>query len=271
MPKKSVKLEVLIAAQNISSTDQLPEVAEQLISAGCEAVLINQSQEEPRFKSPSQYLRIYSYPECGICRSRNRALQHAEGDLLLITDDDVELLNGFAETIVEAFAKNPEADIITFQCLNQRGEKRKDYSDSSFWHNLRTLMQVSSVEIAIRHDSLVRTPLEFDPRFGIGSQIPTGGETVFLTDALRRGFKILYLPYPIVKHPDESSGRALYRNPALIRAKGGMFFRIFGWKAYGVCALFALKKKRETGYSLMKNIQLLHKGIQEFKAMDHGK
>ena len=32
-----------------------------------------------------------------------------------------------------------------------------------------------------------------------------------------------------------------------------------------------LKKQRETGYSLVKNIQLLYKGIREFKAMKHGK
>jgi len=271
MPKKSVKLEVLIAAQNISSTDQLPEVAEQLISAGCEAVLINQSRKEPEFKSPSEYLRIYSYPESGSSSSRNRALQHAKGDLLLITDDDVELLDGFAVTIAEAFAKNPEADIITFQCLNEHGEKRKNYSDSSFWHNTRSLMQVSMIEITLRGESLVRKPLLFDTRFGVGSQIPTGDENIFLIDALRKGFKIMYQPSPIVKHPDASSGRALYRNPTLIRAKGGMFFRIFGWKAYGVCVLFALKKRRETGYSAIKNIQLLYEGIQEFKAMDHGK
>jgi len=271
MERKSVKLEVLIAAQNIGSTGELPPVADQILTSGCDAVLINQSLKEPKLKSPSQNLRIFSYGESGISKSRNRALEHAEGDLLLVTDDDVELLDGFSETIVETFRKNPEADIITFQCLNERGEKRKNYSDRSFWHNLRTLMQVSSVEIVIRHSSLVRAPLVFDPRFGIGSQIPTGGETVFLSDAFRQGFKILYLPYPIVKHPDASSGRALSRNPSLIKAKGAMFYRIFGWKAYLVCILFALKKRRETGYSLIKNIRLMYAGIMEFKALDDDK
>ena len=271
MQRKSVKLEVLIAAQNIRSTDQLPKVAQQLVSKGCDTVLINQSEKEQEFKSPSQNLRIFNYPETGISRSRNRALQHAEGELLLITDDDVELLDGFSEIITVAFEKNPEADIITFQCLNERGEKRKNYSDSSFWHSLRTLMQVSSVEIALRRKSFIRKPLLFDPRFGIGSQIPTGGETVFLSDAHKRGFKILYLPYPIVRHPDASSGRALYQNPALIKAKGAMFYRIFGWRAYGVCPLFAVKKRRETGYSPVKNFQLMYTGIKHFKALDHGK
>jgi len=216
-------------------------------------------------------LRIFSYPEYGSSRSRNRALQHAEGDLLLITDDDVELLDGFSETIVEVFRKNPEADIITFQCLNERGEKRKDYSDRSFWHNLRTLMQVSMIEIALRRESLIQSSLMFDTRFGVGNQMPTGDENVFLSDAFRQGFKILYLPYPIVKHPDASSGRALSRNPSLIKAKGAMFYRIFGWKAYLVCILFALKKRRETGYSLIKNIRLMYAGIMEFKALDDDK
>jgi len=38
-----------------------------------------------------------------------------------------------------------------------------------------------------------------------------------------------------------------------------------------ILSAFCLKKQRETGYSLVKNIQLLYKGIREFKAMDHGK
>ena len=270
MQKKSVKLEVLIAAQNIRSADELPHVAEQILSESCHAVLINQTQNEPDFESPSQKLRIFNYPESGICRSRNRALQHAVGDLLLLTDEDVELVEGFSETIVEAFDSYPEADIITFQCLNEKGDFRKKYRDSSFWHNLRSLMQVSSVEIAVRRESLDRKPIPFDARFGIGSQIPTGGETIFLSDALREGLKILYQPYPIVRHPDASSGRALRHNPDLLKAKGGMFYRIFGWKAYGVCVLFALKKQRETGYSLVKNIRLMYAGIEEFKALDHG-
>lgn len=271
MQTMSGKLEVLIAAQNIRGMDQLPKVAEQLLSEGCAALIINQTDSEPDFESPSQNLRIFHFNETGICRSRNRALQQAQGSLLLITDEDVELIDGFSDTIAKAFDNNPEADIITFQCLNERGEKRKNYSAASFWHNKRTLMQVSSVEIAIRRESLTRKSLLFDARFGVGSLIPTGGETVFLSDAHNLGFKILYLPFPIVKHPDASSGRALNQNPALMKAKGAMFYRIFGWKAYGVCILFALKKRRETGYSLIKNIQLMYAGINEFKDLDHGK
>ena len=108
-----------------------------------------------------------------------------------------------------------------------------------------------------------------DPKQNYGDPcIAANGENI--CTALKLGLKILYLPYAMVRHPDASSGRALRHNPDLLKAKGGMFYRIFGWKAYGVCVLFALKKQRETGYSLVKNIRLMYAGIEEFKALDHG-
>lgn len=265
------KIEVLIATLDVQSQEQLPEVAKQVISNGCDGLLINQTKNKRHFESPSKRLRILHFSESGISRSRNRALSHAEGDILLLTDDDVVLCDGFSNVIESGFRNNPEADLITFQCLNEQGMKRKEYSNKAFWHNARTLMRVSSVEIALRRESLLENPISFDERFGIGSQIPTGSETVFLTDALEKGMKILYIPEPIVRHPDASSGRALYRNPVLIKAKGGMFYRIFGWKAYGICIYFSLKKRRETGFSLLQNLQLMLTGIKEFKALEYGR
>jgi len=269
MQDPTSKLEVLIAAMNIQSKEQVPIVATQALDWGCSALMINQTRSQPIFESPSESLRIFNYSELGISKSRNRALSHARGEILLITDEDVELLDGFSKTLTETFDKNPEADLITFQCLNEKGAKRKNYADSGFWHDKRSIMRVSSVEIAMRRDSLEKNALFFDERFGVGSKFPTGSETVFLSDALARGMKILYHPKAIVMHPDESSGRALFGNRELIRAKGGMFCRIFGWKAYGICLYFALKKRKETGFSLLQNMKLMLSGIEQFKALDH--
>lgn len=263
------KLEILIAAQDIGSEEQLPMVARQGISQGVSGLMINQTKAKPNWESPSKKLRIRHFSESGISNSRNRALENAKGEILLITDEDVELLEGMPRFVEEAFENYPEADIITFQTLNEKGLKRKNYSDSPFWHNMRTVMQVSSIEIALRRPSVVKNAIEFDSRFGIGSRFPTGCENVFLSDALKKGLRILYFPSPIVSHPDESSGRKLYQNEPVIKAKGAMFYRIFGWKAYFVGVLFALKKRRETGLSLLKNIQILFSGIREFKQLDH--
>jgi glycosyltransferase involved in cell wall biosynthesis len=271
MQRPVKKLEVLISALGISSEELLPHVAKQVLAQGSHGLVINQTKDRIHFASASENLRIFHFNELGISKSRNRALSKATGDFLLFTDEDVALLDGFSRTITGAFEKNPQADIITFQCLNQEGQLRKKYSDRPFWHNARTLMRVSSVEIAIRRESLVQNPLLFDERFGIGSQIPTGSESVFLSDALTRGLKILYQPVPIVRHPDASSGRALYHNRDLLKAKGALFYRIFGQKAYLLSLYFALKKTRETGFSLLQGMQMMLSGIREFKALDHGR
>ena len=265
MQSPAPKLEVLIAAMDIRSEQQLPPVAGQVLSEGCSGLVINQAKGPPAFETRSKNLRIVHVEEQGISRSRNRALDHALGGLLLLTDDDVELLDGFSRKVAEAFDRHPEADIITFQSLNQRGEKRKAYSDKSFRHNLRTLMRVSSIEVALRRKSLEKSPLFFDERFGLGSQFPTGSETVFLSDALSKGFHIHYCPEAIVRHPDDSSGRALFQNEELMEAKGAMFYRILGWKAYAICIYFALRKRKETGYSLYHSVKLMYSGIDQFK------
>ena len=269
MPSPNPRLEVLIAAMNLRSEEQLPPVARQILAQGCPGLIINQAKGPTDFESPSKNLRILNFPEAGISKSRNRALEHARGDLLLLTDEDVELLGDFTATIEEAFAKNPEADVITFQCLNQQGRQRKAYSKKTFRHNLRTLMRVSSVEVALRRSSLEKNPVYFDERFGLGSQIPTGSETVFLSDALAKGYQIQYHPAAIVRHPEDSSGRALFRNEALLEAKGAMFYRVFGWKAYGICLYFALKKRKETGSSLSKSLGHMYRGIKRYKGFDH--
>lgn len=270
MQKHDNKLEVLVAAQGIQNESQMPPVLRQLLSSGFPTVLINQTKNDKQLSSTSKSLRIFNYAEKGISRSRKRALEHATGDILLLSDEDVELIDGFSDTIKKAFEKNPQADVITFQCLNEHGVLRKSYPEHPIEHNMRTLMQVSSVEVALRRASFENGSVRFDERFGIGSEIPTGSETVFLSDALKQGLKILYQPEPIVRHPDESSGRTLFRNNSMIRAKGAMFYRIFGWKAYLVSLLFAFKKRKETGFSLVRTARLMYSGIEEFKRLDHG-
>ncbi len=251
---------------DIPNEEQLPVVARQVLSESCLGLIINQVEANPEFEIGSKNLRILHVKERGISRSRNRALEHTVGDILLLTDDDTELLDGFSRILVEAFERYPEADMITFQSLNQNGEKRKAYSNKPFRHNMRTLMRVSSIEVALRRKSLEKNPHGFDERFGLGSWFPTGSETVFLSDALSKGFQILYCPEAIVRHPDDSSGRALFQNEVLMKAKGAMFYRIFGWKAYAICIYFAWSKRNETGLTLYHSIKLMYSGIDQFKA-----
>ncbi|MGI9533099.1 hypothetical protein, partial [Lutimonas sp.] len=137
------------------------------------------------------------------------------------------------------------------------------------WMNQRAIMKVSSVEIAFRSDSILKNNLKFDEKFGLGSTFPTGEEAIFLSDALKKGLKIKYVPIPIVQHPKESSGYNYTNNYSLIMGKGAMLCRIFGWKAYVISIAFALKKYKLSSISLIKFIQIMFEGISSYKRLQH--
>jgi len=75
--------------------------------------------------------------------------------------------------------------------------------------------------------------------------------------------KLLYLPTPIVIHPQESSGAA-FNDAGLIQAKGAMLQRIFGIKSYAVSLLYAAKKYQMSGFSLFHFYKLMLQGAREY-------
>jgi glycosyltransferase involved in cell wall biosynthesis len=207
---------------------------------------------------------VYNFQESGLSKSRNHALDLCDSDICLISDDDLEYMNGIEDRILDAFERHKDADIITFQIETPEGEPFKTYAKESFWHSKKTLMRVASVEIALKHKSIMDSGLRFDERFGLGSEFPTGEEIIFLTDALEKGLKILYIPIPIVMHPKESSG-SNYHNIKLIEAKGAMFYRMFGISGYPISILYAYKKYKQSPFTLNAFRQLMFAGIQNYK------
>jgi GT2 family glycosyltransferase len=224
-------------------------------------------------KESSDYskLNLFSYKEKGLSKSRNRAIEHCNSDIALISDDDVIYVKNIQEILMKAFEENPEADIITFQIKTPEGKFFKNYKYIPFMHNIKSLMKVSSIEIALKVDSIRKNNIKFDENFGLGSRFPTGEEIIFLTDALKKGLKIKFLPITIAYHKKESSGGNFKNNISLIKAKGAMFYRIFGSKGYLISLIFALKKYKLSNYSFFKFYKLMLEGIKEYKGIINDK
>ena len=203
--------------------------------------------------------RVFDYRETGLSRSRNRALHHAAADICVIADDDVRHPADAAAVIARAFADHPRADIITFQARTPDGMPFKRYPSRPRRHTPRSIMRVSSWEIALRLSSIRAAGLRFDERFGLGAAFPTGEENIFLLDSLRRGLNLRYIPLPIAIHPAASSG-ADFHNPDLVAAKGAVFRRMFGAASPPVEFAFACKKYRLSGLSCWQFYRQMRKG-----------
>jgi len=251
----------------VSTVDNNFNILRNLKRNDLNALIINQliSINKENSIKTSKNIKILSFKEKGLSKSRNKAIEYAEADICLITDNDVEFMENLKEKILHAFKENPDADILTFKILTPEGDEYKKYSKKSFYHNKRTIMKVSSIEIAFKREKIIKHNIKFDENFGLGTDFPTGEENIFLADALKKGLKVKYVPISIVIHPRESSG-SNYNNEVLIKAKGAMFYRIFGIKGYFISLLFALKKfKYSKKYNLFSFYKFMLKGIKEYK------
>lgn len=215
--------------------------------------------------------RFHNFREVGLSRSRNRAIEIAAResiDIALISDNDVGFPDGVLETVVTAFSNHPEADIITFQSLTAEGELRKSrYQAHPYWHGIRSIGRVSSIEIAFRVESIRASGVRFDEKFGLGATFPTGEEFVFLADSLRHGLRILYVPVPVSVHSKRSSGGKFSVDRRLIEAKGAMMYRIFGASAYAVSALYSIKHHQAGGMSALRFHSMMMSGIRECRRL----
>ena len=170
--------------------------------------IVNQ-EEDPadcRDLEPHPGLRMISFVERGLTRSRNRLLAAARGDVCIIADDDQVFLPEAWRTIREAHESQPAMCLISFQYEIEDRIKAKRYHGSPRRHSLRTLHSVASIEITFKR-SLVPSKAQFDERFGLGTAYPRGAENIFLNDLLRSGGPMAYEPAVICRHLGTPTGR----------------------------------------------------------------
>ncbi len=133
--------------------------------------------------------------------------------LCLISDDDVSYTDKQLTRIIEVFGERPATDAICFRIATPEGQPPfKCYPDREY--ELRQIpvygpFCFSSIEIAFRLSPVLSERIRFDENFGLGSsRWPEGGEeTVFLSDCLKAGLRLDYVPEYLVTHPYESTGK----------------------------------------------------------------
>lgn len=200
-------------------------------------IIINQCEDQSHERD--NYLNYY---EKGISRSRNRMLENANQEsIIIISDNDVSYTDDVYEKVRKAFENHPEMDVLTFMFMTPEGDFTKEYKNKFFEHNKFTIGKVASIEIALKMKFIKKNNLKFDENFGLGSKYETGEEFIFLSDVLKKGGRIGFVPEIIAFHPKEASG-SNFKNRQLIEAKGAMVNRVFGMVGLPICLLFTLKK-----------------------------
>lgn len=232
-----MSLQVLISVMNIADwRHQL-----RLMNIKSNFVMINQVTDPDA--ELQNYVEggvvVHSMRGRGLSRSRNKAISLADSDVCLIADGDVSYNTDYEAVILKAFQDNPNMDIIIFS-LNRVDGTVMSVKPGKL--GLLHTMKVNSKQIAFRRASIVTTGLNFDERFGAGTDLYMGEENIFLSDCVKRGLKIFSHPSNIASLRPHESTWSRERNSQFYYVKGRMFYRISNILAVALSLRFVFRK-----------------------------
>ena len=194
-----------------------------------DAVIINQCDQLDcaEMEYNGHKIRFYSFPERGIGKSRNAAIDRADGDICLFSDEDIIYEEGYAQAIEEEFARNPKADMILFNIEVE--EERRTYFITErkrvHWYNNG---RYGAVSFAVRRESLIKSGVKFSLLFGGGARFSNGEDSLFLKEFMGKGYQVYTAPVLIGREAaGESSWFAGY-NEKFFHDRGVLYHFLYG-------------------------------------------
>lgn len=122
----------------------------------------------------------------GVGVNRNMALQYARGEICLFADDDVTYDDDMESRVLAEFEAHPDASIMIFHLTSDSERKLEKYSKTKKCCRFGR-MPWGAVRIAFRLSAVRKANLWFTTLFGGGAMFPSGEDSLWLTEARRKG------------------------------------------------------------------------------------
>lgn len=205
--------------------------------------IICHQNSENNFVNPSILKRpdVKYIPSCtkGVAKSRNILLYNSTADIVYLCDDDIVLTEGFDKALFDWHSKYID-DVILLNIKDEFDNYRKNYPRVTIRKNRFNILSVGTIEISLKKNAA--KPF-FPEDIGAGTDLPVGDEAVFLSQLLKNGSSIRYVPYTIAIHPKESTG--LIVSEVSIYSRGVTLRRVYGLLMSFPLALLFLIKRRQ--------------------------
>lgn len=234
-----MQINMLISAVNAEPLALLKKMKPE-----CDAVLINQCDRdgEEEINVNGCKVRVFYRNERGVGKSRNLALEKAEGDIWLFCDDDIEYAPGYCEGILQKFKAHPEADMIIFNL--EVCPERQTYWNEGFtgihWYNRG---RYGACSVAVRSESLKKTGVRFSELFGGGAKYSNGEDSLFLKECADAGLKMYADDFVIGKEVAGESTWFHGYSEKFFFDRGVLFAFLYGTFARIWAIRFVLTKK----------------------------
>ena len=148
---KNDNLEILVSTNLTDNYEFIDKMFKNNSNFNNPALIINQSKKKINFFQDN-FRTIYT-DQIALSNSRNLAIKNSKEAICLLADDDVIYTSDFIQIILNAFNKNTNADVITFQAINELGHSFKDYPTIKK-HDKRSISTINSFLIAFRRERI---------------------------------------------------------------------------------------------------------------------
>ena len=235
--------QVLVSTMNIKSEKEYINKINSMNLNERNSIFINQCpgvEEINIINCEYKLSKLYSYNEKGLSKSRNRAINNSNSDICIIADDDLEYENDYEKTILDAYKKYCDADIIAFFVENAKKRNSIKEGKVDFFHAFK----ICSVQITFKRKKIIDNKIQFDSLFGSGSNyFIHGEENIFLTDCIKKGLKVYYVPQKIATLKSSESSWFKGYNDSYLEATGAQFYRMNKILCFPFLIQFLIRKR----------------------------
>lgn len=260
-----LSFEVLCVTMNQSDFSKVKEM-----NIHSNVVFANQSDKNcyDEFEFDGNRAKMITTSTRGVGINRNFALCYANSDICLFADDDVKYVDNMEELIVNEFEANPDADIIIFNLdTNDSVRRQKRYYKTKphrFWER----MPWATFRIAVRTKSVRKANLWFTTLFGGGCVFPSGEDSMWLTDAKKKGLKF-YVSKEVIGTVDFSvSTWYSGANEKFYYGKGAFYKCIHPRMLYVWMMYFALRTHKVSELSFLQRIKWMLTGAKQYENLN---
>ena len=258
-----MSVEVLVSGMN-----QNMETLVEQMRLESDAVIINQCDrqgyEGTEYKG--YRIRFFSSPERGIGNSRNAAIDRADGDICLFSDEDIVYEPGYAQAIEQEFAANPEADMILFNIQVEESRRTYFITDRKRvrWYNCG---RYGAVSFAVRRRVLEQSGVKFSLLFGGGARFSNGEDNLFLKELMDGGCLVYTAPVLIGREVAGESSWFKGYDKKFFYDRGVLYHYLYGVMAVPFGLRYVTKRNIRSEADPRRAFRWLCDGVREGKRL----
>lgn len=231
-----------------------------------DAVIINQCDidKAEQEEIDGHAVRMYSYSQRGVGKSRNNALLNAEGDICLLADDDVIYVDGYEKIILDAFDRYPDGDVILFRVDSLNPDRPIDKIKKSGRLREYHATSCGTWNVAFRRERIQKSNIWFSLLFGGGAKYGSGEDSLFIHELFRKKLHVYGMQEKIANVEQSASTWFQGYTSKYFKDKGAAYRAIYGSKTSFLMPIFALRMKRKNLGGVFEIYSLLRAGEKEY-------